>query len=145
MRRDTIINYLQRITSPSSIKKHQHRTSTLGSFEGSFTLPTFNEFVNTYTATNYLAPEAEEAFNVLIDSLDQYFNFIENITDEDVKATLIKWYTNAIVSGNDIIRARSNYYGTPAFSNVAINMNEEETENYNTFDGICFAKVNQIN
>ena len=80
---------------------------------------------------------------MLIDSLNEYFNFIENITIEDVEATLIKWYTNAMVGGIDIVRAKSNYYGTSAFSNIAVNMNEAEAENYNTLDGACFAKVNQ--
>src|SRR5207248_6057921 len=100
-----------------------------------------NEFVDSYKAAYYLALEAEKAFDVLIDSLNKYFNLIENITNEDVEATLIKWYTNAIVGEIDIVRAKSNFYGTPAFSNVAVNMNEAEAENYNTFDGACFAKV----
>lgn len=81
---------------------------------------------------------------MFIDSLNEYFDFIEDITDEDVEKTLIKWYTNAFVGGTDIVRAKSNYYNASAFSNIAINMNEEEAEEYNTVDGICFAKVNLI-
>lgn len=42
------------------------------------------------------------------------------------------------------MHAKSEYYNTPAFSNVAINMNEEEAEDYYTVDGMCFAKVNII-
>ena len=74
--------------------------------------------------------------------LNQYFNLIEDVTSEDVKATSIKWYTNAVIGGINIIRAKSNYYNTPEFSNIAINMNKEEAESYNTVDGTCFAKVN---
>jgi hypothetical protein len=40
------------------------------------------------------------------------------------------------------VRAKSNYYNAPAFSDIAINMNEEEAKEYNTVDGMCFAKVN---
>ena len=90
-----------------------------------------------------MAPEAEKAFDVLIESLNQYFDLIENITNEDVEATIIKWYTNAtLIGGIDTVRAKSNYYNAPAFSDVAVNMNEEEAENYNTVNGVCFAKVN---
>ena len=101
-----------------------------------------NSFVDTYKISHHLASEAELAFDVLIDSLNEYFDCIEDITDEDVKETLIKWYTNAFIGGTDTIRAKSNYYGIPTFSNVAINMDKEEAENYNTFNGTCFAKVN---
>ncbi|CAB4387256.1 unnamed protein product [Rhizophagus irregularis] len=114
VRHDSILNYLQKITSPPSIKKHR-QIRTLGGIEGSFTLDTFNDFVDEYRTTYFLALEAEKAFEVLIDSLNQYFDLIENITDKDVEATII----------NDI----------------AINMNEEEAEKYNTIDGVCFAKI----
>ena len=141
MRRDSILNYLHRITS-SLFEKHHRQTSTLSGIKGSFTLSIFDEFVNMYKITHQLALESEKAFDVLIDSLNQYFNLIEDVTSEDVKATSIKWYTNAIIRGINIIRAKSNYYNTSEFSNIAVNMNEKEAKNYNTVDGTCFAKVN---
>ncbi|CAB5367456.1 unnamed protein product [Rhizophagus irregularis] len=140
VRHDSILNYLQKITSPPSIKKHR-QIRTLGGIEGSFTLDTFNDFVDEYRTTHFLALEAEKAFEVLIDSLNQYFDLIENITDKDVEATIIKWYTSAFIREVDTIRAKSNYYNAPAFSDIAINMNEEEAEKYNTIDGVCFAKI----
>ena len=77
----------------------------------------------------------------LIDSLNQYFDIIEDITEENVKTSLVKWYTNAFIGGTDTVQAKSNYYNMPAFSNIAINMDEEEAETYNTYNGMCFAKV----
>ncbi|PKY60074.1 hypothetical protein RhiirA4_430853, partial [Rhizophagus irregularis] len=106
----------------------------------SFLLSDFNEFINEYKATHHLAQEDEKAFDVLIEALNQYFDLIEGINDDDVKATLIKWYTNASI-GIDTVRANTKYYNAPTFSNVAINMNEEEAENYHTVDGTCFAKL----
>jgi hypothetical protein len=41
----------------------------------------------------------------------------------------------------DCIGVVSKYYNEPEFSNVSINMNVEETDNYNTDDGTCFGKV----
>ncbi|PKY23593.1 hypothetical protein RhiirB3_387349 [Rhizophagus irregularis] len=96
-------------------KKHR-QTSTLSGIKESFLLSDFNEFINEYKATHHLAQEDEKAFDILIEALNQYFDFIEGINDDDVKATLIK-------------------------CNVAINMNEEEAENYHTVDGTCFAKL----
>ena len=125
--------------SPAIIKRQ--KTSTLSGIEGSFILSDFDEFVETYKISHNLAPEAEKAFDVLIDSLNEYFDCIKDITNDIVKATQIKWYTNAFVGGVDTIRAKSNYYNAPAFSNIAINMNEDEAKEYNTVDGICFAKV----
>ena len=89
MRRDSILNYLRRITS-SPFEKYHRQTSTLSGIKGSFTLSTFDEFVNTYKITHQLALESEKAFDVLIDSLNQYFDLIKDITSEDVKATSIK-------------------------------------------------------
>ncbi|GBC32176.2 kinase-like domain-containing protein [Rhizophagus irregularis DAOM 181602=DAOM 197198] len=137
-RRDSILNYLRKITTSSTRKR---QTLTLRNIEGSFTLSNFYEFVNTYKITHHLAPEAEKAFDVLINSLNEYFDLIENVTNEDIEETLIKWYTNATIGQVDIIRAKSEYFGTPVFSDIVINMNEEEAEDYNTFNGMCFAKL----
>ncbi|CAB4422840.1 unnamed protein product [Rhizophagus irregularis] len=133
VRHDSILNYLKRITSSTSAKKHR-QTSTLSSIKESFLLSDFNEFINEYKAIYHLAQEDEKAFDILIEALNQYFDFIEGINDDDVKATLIKWYTNASI-GIDTVHANTKYYNAPTFSNVAINMNEEEAKNYHTVDG----------
>uniref|UniRef100_U9UMF9 Uncharacterized protein n=1 Tax=Rhizophagus irregularis (strain DAOM 181602 / DAOM 197198 / MUCL 43194) TaxID=747089 RepID=U9UMF9_RHIID len=136
-----IVDIIRTYATSSFIKKHHHRTSILGGLESSFTISNFDRFINEYKAANFLVLEAEKAFEVLIDSLNQYFDLIENITDKDVETTLVKWYTNALIGGIDTVRAKSNYYNAPAFSDIAINMNEEEAETYNTFKGACFAKI----
>ncbi|CAB5365246.1 unnamed protein product [Rhizophagus irregularis] len=65
VRHDSILKYLQRITSPSPFIKHHHRSSSLlGGFEDSFVLPDFNKFVNEYKTKHFLAFEAEKAFDV---------------------------------------------------------------------------------
>ncbi|CAB4486048.1 unnamed protein product [Rhizophagus irregularis] len=103
-----IVNYLKRITSSTSAKKHR-QTSTLSGIKESFLLSDFNEFINEYKATHHLAQEDEKAFDVLIEALNQYFDLIEGINDDDVKATLIKWYTNASI-GIDTVHANTKYY-----------------------------------
>ena len=44
-------------------------------------------------------------------------------------------------ASGDYIRAVSKYYNEPEFSDVSINMNVEEVEDYNTNEGTCFGKV----
>ena len=54
----------------------------------------------------------------------------------------ISWYSYTnISSSGDYIRAKSMYYNEPSFSDVSINMSEEESEDYNTYEGACFGKV----
>ena len=101
-----------------------------------------NSFIDTYKISYYLTSEAKLVFDILIDLLNKYFDCIKDIINGDVKDILIKWYTNIFIRGTDTIWAKSNYYDISAFSNITINIDEEEAENYNTFNGICFAKVN---
>ncbi|CAB5387143.1 unnamed protein product [Rhizophagus irregularis] len=101
-------NTFRIITSSTSAKKHR-QTSTLSGIKESFLLSDFNEFINEYKATHHLAQEDEKAFDILIEALNQYFDFIEGINDDDVKATLIKWYTNASI-GIDTVHANTKYY-----------------------------------
>jgi len=40
-----------------------------------------------------------------------------------------------------IIRATPNYYGQAAFSDVCVEMDESEYDDYLTDNGLCYAKV----
>ena len=93
------------------IKQRQRKTSMNGLL-GTFFLKNFNEF----------------------------FNLCEDLSN--VENAKIRWYgyTN-ITSSGDYIRAKSRYYNEPSFSDVSINMSEEESEDYNTDKGACFGKV----
>ncbi|CAG8791759.1 8442_t:CDS:1, partial [Cetraspora pellucida] len=53
--------------------------------------------------------------------------------------TIIKWYsyTNRAAS-EDYIRATSNYYNEPSFSDVSISV--DESEEFRTDNGTCFCK-----
>jgi hypothetical protein len=105
-----------------------------------FFLKDFDEFFNNYKSTNDLADEALTAFEHFLPALNEFFDLYEGLTD--AINCKISWYsyTNAIPSG-DYIRAKSKYYNEPSFSDVSINMSEEETEDYNTDEGSCFGKV----
>jgi hypothetical protein len=110
---------------------------------GTFSLPMFDNFFDAYKATNTLAPEALMALDHFLPALSKFFDLCEGL-DEDMvtNSTKINWYsyTNMVASG-DYIRAKSKHYNQPEFSNVSINMSEEEADDYTTDEGLCFAKV----
>jgi hypothetical protein len=109
---------------------------------GTFSLLAFDDYVAAYKATNTLAPEALMAFDHFLPALNEFFNLCEDLNEDMVANTNITWYsyTNMVASSN-YIRAKSKYYNQPEFSNVSINMSEEEVDDYITDEGLCFGKV----
>ena len=101
-------------------------------------------FINTYKNSNFLAPEAIKGFSVLLNTLNDFCDTIEELTENDVRSSIIEWYNKATVSSIDVIRAKSQYYNFLAFSNVTISMDAEDALNYNTAEGVCFGKVKLI-
>ena len=72
-------------------------------------------------------------------TLIKFFDLCEDLSN--IANLKIKWYSYTITSNRDYIRAKSAYYNEPSFSNVLINMSEEEVEDYNTYEGACFGKI----
>jgi hypothetical protein len=110
-------------------------------------LENFNKFFDNYKETNNLAPEALLALDHFLTTLNDFFDLDDELTEELIanSNTSISWYnyTNLAASG-DCIRAVSKYYNESKFSNVSINMNVEEADDYNTDDETCFGKVLSI-
>lgn len=117
--------------------RRQHRTRMSGIL-GTFLLKEFDNFFNNYN--DVLAKEALTAIEQFLPALNGFFDLCEGLTDVD--NCKINWYSYTnIVSSGDYIRAKSAYYNEPSFSDVSVNMSEEETEDYNTYEGACFGKV----
>src|SRR2546429_3584982 len=109
---------------------------------GTFYLQDFNSFFDNYKSKNILANEALLALEHFILTLNEFFDLCDGLTEEMAKDTKINWYSYTnISSSGDYIRAKSKYYGGPSFSDVSINMSEEESEDYNTHEDACFGKV----
>lgn len=107
---------------------------------GTFLLNDFDNFFDNYKLNNTLAQEALIALDNFLPTLNEFFDLCEDLTD--AKNSKIRWYSYTnVASSGDYIRAKSVYYNEPSFSDVSINMSEEEAENYNTDEGACFGKV----
>lgn len=102
-----------------------------------------DRFFNEYKEKHSLAAEALLALEHFLTTLNSFFDLVDDLNEEIISNnTNISWYnyTNLTASG-DYIRAASKYYKEPEFSNVSINMNVEEADDYNTDKGTCFGKV----
>ena len=109
---------------------------------GTFFLQDFDSFFNNYKSKNILANETLLALEHFIPMLNEFFDLYDGLTEEMAKDTKINWYSYTnISSSDDYIRVKSKYYGRPSFSDVSINMSEEESEDYNMHKGTCFGKV----
>ena len=143
-----ITDYLLQVYRKSTIKYLYQRTTTnqcrqknlMNGLLSTFFLKDFDMFFNNYMSSNNLAHEALTALNHFLPALNDMFDLYESLSN--VENAKINWYSYAnITSSGNIIRAKSLYYNEPSFSDVSVNMNEEEFENYNTDDGVCFGKV----
>ena len=106
-----------------------------------FNLVLFNEFIELYKVTNFLAPKALEVFSQFLLALDRFFGLYEELTTSKINNAVIKWCSSSVISNSDTIRALSNWYHQVAFNNISIYMDNNETEDYITHDGMCFGKV----
>ncbi len=127
----------------AAVNRRRQKT-TMNGLLGTFFLSDFDEFFKNYRSTNKLADEVLTALEQFLPALNEYFDLCEGLAD--VMNCKISWYsyTNAPPCG-DYIRAKSMYYNESLFSDVSINMSEEETEDYNTDKGACFGKVHSVN
>jgi hypothetical protein len=109
-----------------------------------FTIDTFENFVANIKVSQKSAPEALLAFEIFLETLNSFFNIIENIDNKSFNnKSKIIWYKICQIASGEYVRAKSQYYNTPAFDNVAINMNQNEDEELSFFTdkGTCFGKV----
>ena len=115
------------------VSRRQQKTPMNGLL-GTFFLKDFDTFFDNYKSKNTLANEALLAVDNFISTLNEFFDLCDGLTEEMVGETKISWYSYTnISSSGDYIRAKSMYYNEPSFSDVSINMSEEESEDYNTY------------
>jgi hypothetical protein len=120
----------------------RYQKTPMNGLLGTFFLQDFDSFFDNYKSKNILANEALLALEHFIPTLNEFFDLYDGLTEEMAKDTKINWYSYTnISSSGDYIRAKSKYYDRPSFSDVSINMSEEESEEYNTHEGACFGKV----
>ncbi|RIB20125.1 hypothetical protein C2G38_2180083 [Gigaspora rosea] len=108
------------------------------------TLHTIDQFIDQLDASNLdnlWMHGIEQLEHCIYDYLRNVENWtLQNIENETV---FIETFDFAYLN-NDykvVIHASSNYYGQGAFSNVCVEMDKSEENDYLTDDGLCYAKV----
>ena len=142
VKRNAIIKYST--SKKTSNSENQRKKPIMNGLIATFLLSEFEQFTALYKQTNNdLAPEALLAFEEFLSTLNKLFDLCEDLTEEMVEGNAIIQqysYTTGASSG-DCIRAKSKHYYNAEFSNISVNMNEEEVDDYHTDQGICFGKV----
>ncbi|KAF0458252.1 zn-finger domain-containing protein [Gigaspora margarita] len=144
--RNSTIKYLFNCKKSEPTIRQCHKKIAMNGLLGSFTLETADDFFASYKAKKGLAPEALLSFEHFFSSLNKFFDLFEDLTEDIVTGnTSIKWYSYTnMVENEDYIRASSEFYNKLVFSNISINMNPEESGDYNTDNGNCYCKVHML-
>jgi len=78
-----------------------------------------------------------KGFEKFIDCLNEYLKILK-ITSEGCR---IKIYSSVTLKNSAILRTKNDFHHRPWFSNIAVNMNDEELSDYLSDEGICYAQV----
>lgn len=81
--------------------------------------------------------------NELPKEMDEYFEIFENMSasefeEETINITL---FESVKLPCGKIIRASDSFYNAPFYSDVSVQMSEEEALDYESNDGKCYGKV----
>ncbi|RHZ72843.1 hypothetical protein Glove_236g106 [Diversispora epigaea] len=79
-----------------------------------------------------------KGFEKFIDCLKVYLNILNIISAEGCR---IKIYSSVTLKNGAILRTKNDFHHRPWFSNIAVNMNEEELSEYLSDKGICYAQT----
>lgn len=82
-------------------------------------------------------------FSKFLTCLDSYldlFDFTIDITGE----TKINVYGSVTLENGSVMRATNSFHNKPWFSDIAISMDSEESNNYLSDQGLCYGQVIQL-
>jgi hypothetical protein len=77
-------------------------------------------------------------FEKFLECLDLYLELLNNPTIDEAR---IRIYGSVTLSNGAIVRATSNFHNREWFSEVAISMSSEESDDYTSDQGVCYGQV----
>ena len=83
----------------------------------------------------------QTGFNKFLNCLDSYLDLIDNSIRNIVGETQINIYGSVTLENGAIMRATSSYHGRAWFSDIAISMDSEESNDYVSDQGLCYGQV----
>ena len=80
----------------------------------------------------------QRGFSKFLDCLDLYMELLNNHSISESRITI---YGSVTLENGAIMRATSSYHNRPWFSDVAILMNSEESNEYISDQEVCYGQV----
>ena len=77
-------------------------------------------------------------FKKFLECLDLYLELLNNPTIDEAR---IRIYGSVMLSNGTIVCATSNFYNREWFSEVAISINSEKSDDYISDQGVCYGQV----
>lgn len=136
----TLVSKLQ-----SQPRNSIYRGITSKTFAKKMTQHTIDQIIDQLKNTQDLNNLWVRGFEKLKSCIYDYLQDIEkwSLRDIENETVWIEVFEYAYLDNNRriVVRASPNYYGKAAFSDVCIEMDESEQDDYLTDNGLCYAKV----
>lgn len=104
-----------------------------------FSLQDADTFIYNIKENLTIDDKMQTGFDKFLGCLDLYLDLIENLT---ISESRVRIYGSVTLKNSTIMRATSSYHNRPWFSNIAISMNVEESNDYLSDEGVCYGQVN---
>jgi hypothetical protein len=105
-----------------------------------FSLQNFSTFFDNIKVNTDINDKMQRGFSKFLDCLDLYLELL-NVNDHSISESRIIIYGSVTLENGAIMRATSSYHNRPWFSDVAILMNSEESNEYISDQGVCYGQV----
>jgi hypothetical protein len=105
-----------------------------------FSLQNSNTFFDNIKVNTDINDKMQRGFSKFLDCLDLYLELL-NVNDHSISESRIIIYGSVTLENGAIMRATSSYHNRPWFSDVAILMNSEESNEYISDQGVCYGQV----
>ena len=83
----------------------------------------------------------QTGFSKFLLCLDSYLDLLDDFTITLFGETQINIYGSVTLENGAIMRATSNFHNKPWFSDIAIVMDSDESDNYVSDQGLCYGQV----
>jgi hypothetical protein len=103
-----------------------------------FSLQNSNAFFNNIKVNTDINDKMQRGFSKFLDCLDLYMELLNNHSISESRITI---YGSVTLENGAIMRATSSYHNRPWFSDVAILMNSEESNEYISDQGVYYGQV----
>ena len=103
-----------------------------------FSLREANTFFN--ENRNSVDNKMQIGFSKFLTCLDSYLDLLD-FTDDIASETRVKLYGSVTLEDGSIMRATSSFHNRPWFSDIAISMDSEESNDYLSDQGLCYKQV----